>query len=778
MAFANAIYVGSFLSTMFPLIVLLWATISKPFASYTFWRSFTVLVGIVIVLRYVFRFKFWGSFNAPPPAGDPCEHAYLRDGCLTFARFMGLYRLSDGPGYMWDMVPDILLLVALTVHCSAMKVLGTACVRASSLRLSKEDYMILEAEGCGDIADEVMAEIDTTHGAEPRRLDSTSSESSSDSNQPPPKRTALVKLMHFYDHILNPATSLPEDYYIASFLLEFASFLVIVFGWDGFRREDEYSTSKGLQADHIPGTLLMFLLLQFLMILVDRALYITRSLKLKLIYHYVSVILIHFLFFYTVPSTTGRSFISNGVLIALYLLKVSYFLVSSYQIRASYPNSVQRNALTKHATFVGWLIFIIYKAIPFMLELRMLLDWSCIPTTLMLQHWHKMEDINGQLFLNRYQIRVREKQNRGLGQAQPRHKKILSGGLLFVLLIFVLWFPLLLMSLVNSNAVPNVPATVDLKLQFNAYEPVFVMDALASTPSIDGADYNQLVRKDDSGFVRSFGADDTQRMLFSPQSKSVWTVSPSSRERLMDVLSDENISVTATLMWSIQRPVKEGVASTITGSNAIDIPYKQQLRLRDILNGSRAAMRLNQLIPSAMHLDKTDRATIGTSLPESLQSYANCTLSRQYAQGREWFTLKQVSKHLATQTDDQPTPTGVEIPLGEWPELITFNDRVIPDTFSFVSSYGVVGLYVSVVLVIGKFLRLTVDQVSHRIIFEDMPQVVTLENLCKAIYIAREHGDLHTEEELFDLLLQLYRSPEALRLWTEPSLLQESDRDE
>ena len=31
-------------------------------------------------------------------------------------------------------------------------------------------------------------------------------------------------------------------------------------------------------------------------------------------------------------------------------------------------------------------------------------------------------------------------------------------------------------------------------------------------------------------------------------------------------------------------------------------------------------------------------------------------------------------------------------------------------------------LDVSIVLVIGKFLRLSVDQVSHRIIFEDMPQ--------------------------------------------------------
>ena len=126
LAFVNAMYVSSFLATLFPLIVLLWATISKPFATYTFWRTLMDMVGGVIVLRYVFRFEFWGQFNAPPPIGDPCENAYLREGCLTFARFVGIWRLNDGPGYLRDMIPDVLLLFVLAIHCAAMKVLGTA----------------------------------------------------------------------------------------------------------------------------------------------------------------------------------------------------------------------------------------------------------------------------------------------------------------------------------------------------------------------------------------------------------------------------------------------------------------------------------------------------------------------------------------------------------------------------------------------------------------------------------------------------------------------------
>lgn len=74
------------------------------------------------------------------------------------------------------------------------------------------------------------------------------------------------------------------------------------------------------------------------------------------------------------------------------------------------------------------------------------------------------------------------------------------------------------------------------------------------------------------------------------------------------------------------------------------------------------------------------------------------------------------------------------------------------------------------VLVVGRFLRMAVDNASHRIIYEDMPYVQALLNLVGAIYLARERGELDLEEDLFRLLVRLYRSPESLILWTEPAL--------
>ncbi|EDQ91516.1 uncharacterized protein MONBRDRAFT_2570, partial [Monosiga brevicollis MX1] len=236
-----------------------------------------------------------------------------------------------------------------------------------------------------------------------------------------------------------------------------------------------------------------FLLFQFLLIVLDRVIYITRSLTYKLYYHVVMAILIHALVFFWIPSATYRSFGSNAILITLYILKIIYFFLSANQIKSGYPDTVQRNALLQNVTFVGWLIFVIYKAIPFLYELRMLLDWSCIPTTLDLNHWHKMEDIAGQLYLNQYQLKTVRRQGRALGAPQPRSKKFLAGGLLFVLLLIVVWFPLLLISLVNQSAVSNLPTSVDISLEINDYEPIFVMDATTLQQSISSTSYGHLL---------------------------------------------------------------------------------------------------------------------------------------------------------------------------------------------------------------------------------------------------------------------------------------------
>ena len=79
---------------------------------------------------------------------------------------------------------------------------------------------------------------------------------------------------------------------------------------------------------------------------------------------------------------------------------------------------------------------------------------------------------------------------------------------------------------------------------------------------------------------------------------------------------------------------------------------------------------------------------------------------------------------------------------------------------------GVIGLYVGFVWLVGKFVRLYFTSISFRIMFDEMPNVNRVVNLCLEIYMARESAELELEEDLFAKLLFLYRSPETLIKFT------------
>ena len=84
------------------------------------------------------------------------------------------------------------------------------------------------------------------------------------------------------------------------------------------------------------------------------------------------------------------------------------------------------------------------------------------------------------------------------------------------------------------------------------------------------------------------------------------------------------------------------------------------------------------------------------------------------------------------------------------------------------SRCSVIGLYISFILVIGRFIRLMTSDLAAKIMFTHLPYVDRVLKLCQDLYLVREAKDMELEELLFARLVFLYRSPETLIKETRP----------
>ena len=68
--------------------------------------------------------------------------------------------------------------------------------------------------------------------------------------------------------------------------------------------------------------------------------------------------------------------------------------------------------------------------------------------------------------------------------------------------------------------------------------------------------------------------------------------------------------------------------------------------------------------------------------------------------------------------------------------LVVYNEEVIGSLFGSALQLSVVGLYATIVIAIGRFLRLIFDRMSQRMIYEEMPDTEKLFEICEGIFIA------------------------------------------
>jgi hypothetical protein len=193
--------------------------------------------------------------------------------------------------------------------------------------------------------------------------------------------------------------------------------------------------------------------------------------------------------------------------------------------------------------------------VPFLYELKALLDWSVTPTTLTLVDWFKLEDIRASLYNRQCDLLMRG-MNRRVGQAQPTLPKFLMGFFLFSAVLALLWTPLLAFS--SSNPTFQTPRITDFTfnaslLHFSRHHstveaislPVFSSTMQHSvSPWLRNSSASELTRLPKS--LAAYAPAQLQLLCGGMHSDRAWQRSPEVRARFQELLVEEARGGTAS----------------------------------------------------------------------------------------------------------------------------------------------------------------------------------------------------------------------------------------
>uniref|UniRef100_UPI00398E3A9B piezo-type mechanosensitive ion channel component 1 isoform X2 n=1 Tax=Pristiophorus japonicus TaxID=55135 RepID=UPI00398E3A9B len=791
----NNMISASVITLFLPILVFLWAMLSIPRPSKRFWMTAIIYTEVMVVIKYLFQFGFfpWNSLYVT---------SLYEDKPFFPPRILGLEKTDGFVKY------DLIQLLALLFHQSLLKHYGLWDDQEDQKKkdMKEKEAMQKSQDANLDVAaDNQVSVLQPEQEVKKNRFHfrrrKQIKEKENSSQKPKKKRhrkekaskklkefgikvkSLLFKKIqsiyrplykYFYD-IIHTKYRAATDVYALMFLADVIDFVIIIFGFWAFGKHSTAADiASTLSDDQVPEAFLVMVLIQFSTMVIDRALYLRKTVLGKLIFQIILVFGIHFWMFFILPAVTERMFNQNTVAQLWYFVKCIYFALSAYQIRCGYPTRILGNFLTKKYNHLNLFLFQGFRLVPFLVELRAVMDWVCTDTTLSLSSWMCVEDIYANIFIIKCSRETEKRYPQPKGQKKKKIVKYGMGGLIILFLICIIWFPLLFMSLVRSVVgVVSHPIDVTVTVKLGGYQPLFTMSAQQhSLKPFSQKDYNDLCSMFERNpaamqFITLYGYEDVMTAHIEGSSGSLWSVSPPSRQAMINELNSNESVMTLRLMWTFQRDLNVGgIHEHTSEKHTIDLDPENPVRkqLADLLLGTRKEpVLISHMLPKYIRAPNgLDANPVQQMYPEHENSYLNVTMELQRHTGKDANDSDSILEWWVIQTKTE------ECKQNECNELqmVIFSDKVSPPSLGFLAGHGIMGLYISIVLVVGKFVRGFFSEISYSIMFEELPCVDRILKLCHDIFLVRENGELEVEEELYAKLIFLYRSPETMIKWT------------
>ncbi|KAG5676025.1 hypothetical protein PVAND_005880 [Polypedilum vanderplanki] len=567
----------------------------------------------------------------------------------------------------------------------------------------------------------------------------------------------------------------PVDVYFYMFLCCFTNFFVMLFGFSKFALQDsdqrydddERSILNFIEENKVPSSLLVLLMIQFMIIIIDRIIYVRKNMLAKIIFHFIIILTTHIWLFFILPTATTKSFNSTLPPMIFYAIQFAYILISAYQIRSGYPKRISGNFLMKKYNLIHVTCFRIFLLIPFLFELRTLIDWTFTPTSLTLAEWVRVETI----YNNAYDIKCRRYMYKDIPRGIKKSwiSKALFGGVLIFVIIFIIWLPMLFYAYTHSLGESTVPKIFSMEVKIKNVEPIYQIKLRADNMHRFNAEEIKIIKHiyaknpQATSFLSDFNEGDITLLQMSVSSSSVWKISPPSLNKLLsDFEGKENENINFFYEISQIGYLKDKQA-------ILKFEHKftkdEKLIMVDVLKRN-STIILKNIFPKFLYVANTGKVNVVRKI-HRLDKHFLRNLKISLIEGKNEWGMTDLWWNIEEICEDE-LYTKILKPLEihdckKYINFFIFNEKTFPSQLSRMAVTGILGLYVSTVVLVSRFIRNTVISSGNiAIIIEELPNVDKILHLCKNIYMVREAQEFTLEEDLVAKLLFLFRSPETL----------------
>lgn len=528
-------------------------------------------------------------------------------------------------------------------------------------------------------------------------------------------------------------------------------FLVMMFYQSVIKNNSEFLDVYQLE-DQFPKEFVFILMVIFFLIVLDRIIYLCSFPTGKVVYYICSIILFTYsvtVYAWNMDPLHRRA--GGLALRAIYLMKAASLVLQAIQIRYGIPHqsTLYQQFLTSDVSRLNYLGFRVYRVVPFLYELRCVLDWSCTTTSLTMYDWLKLEDIYSSLYLVKCDAKL-NRANHQQGQKQTKMTKFCGGICLFFVLICVIWAPMLMYSSGNPTNIANPikEAAVQIDIKTAGGRLTVYQTTLCEKFPWETLDASVVINLDPLAYLASYNVKDIQLICCQSDASSMWLLPPTVQSRFsQSLVLDMNI----VFSWVFTRERPKG--KEVVKYDSLPKLPPSPAAVQKVLNGTTNSFNMSLVYPRFFRLTGSGDVRVLEQVDPS--SYVNGTAVLNNGSVPWWSfhdTDARDKRSCGGLTGAMAIIVSEETPQG-----------ILGETLS---KFSIWSLYITFVLAVGRFIRLQCSDLRMRIPYENLPSCDRLIAICEDIYAARAEGELEVEEVLYWTLVKIYRSPHMLLEYT------------